>query len=291
MSVDGLKIGAELLSLVLLDQIPKALVTNLVSRTTISDTQVSSLLSAASRIGLKASKDGKPVEAILSLFTQEFNLAELMQKMALAAYYLEKNDPPNAISLLADAQSRLSEASLDGPLAVSNILQSRADALYIQGELNEASKYYEQQLKLISDESCFDYAWAQYRIGLAEEDAALAEQRFSKASKVFAALELFDVLAPCEGERAVALAQLGRKGEFGTIVEWLFSEYFENGREGFGSCCSMASAQLERLLAELENRPLQSIHGLSFPELKDERTSLEQIKSDQGLGESRFFTS
>jgi len=283
-SLDLRALATEIITLIPAKEVPHLLIAKLVASTGLDDeAKVASLMNSAARIGLNALREGTPSESVIELFNQKGALAQLLGAVALAAYYLEKNDWPLTVRSLTEIENVLSKENIQGPLVKGHFLQQKADAEYLHGDLDTARTYYQAHLDLISDGSTFDYAWAQYRIGLTEENLELAEARFENASRVFARLGHFDVLSRCEGERGIALFQLGRREQFVRIVEQIVLEYFEKGNREFGTSCVIALAQANRLLLELESKPLTDmmgepgLDGLSVSELH-RRLSFSELK-------------
>jgi hypothetical protein len=198
---DLFDLGADLLTIIPIQDVPEPLIRKLGTVTNVhDDKRVSKLVSIASKLGLAVAKNGEPIERIIALFNGESALYSLLRKMAEADYLLEKGDIPSTLSRLIEAQDMMLKAKTSGPLSKGRLLQVKADTLYLQDSKDSAKECYEQHLALIVDLRSFDYAWTQYRLGVLEEDWGISEQRLSEASKVFALSKLRDMLARSEGE-------------------------------------------------------------------------------------------
>ena len=267
---DFFDLGADLFAMIPIQDVPEPLIRKLVTVTNVhDDKKVSKLMSIASKVGLAVAKNSEPIEKINSLLNGESALYSLVLKMAETEYLLDKGDTPSSLSRLTEAQDIMLKAKISGPLSNGRLLQLKADTFYLQDSKDSAKKCYQDHLALIDDVGSFDYAWTQYRLGLLEEDWSISERRLSEASKAFASSKLINILARCEGERAIALVKLGRKEEFARIVEWMGTEYYTNGAQEFGPVVTIGLAHLTRLVDEKTGTPPSpSEGGLILPEFE-----------------------
>ncbi|GAI04566.1 unnamed protein product, partial [marine sediment metagenome] len=140
---------------------------------------------------------------------------------------------------------------------VKNIfLQLQSDVYYkLKDDKNAQNSYLKYLEGLGDDTETFDYAWANYRLGLLSKDPAEAEEYFRKSSPIFDLLGYQDLCARSEGERGVALVQLDRPSEFVRVAEWMCRRYYLRNKSNFGPAVTMVMRQLTRLICNLE-RPV-----------------------------------
>jgi len=242
-----------LLSVVSIKQIPRDLLRRIIDYTDLNNKKaVANLMRIALNLGVKADNEKMNPDEVISLFPSDSFISELLQLTFNAQYALQKDNSEVAINFIDQAIALCKKQQL-WDIPVENVIsQLKGDACYKLGK-PEAKNFYLRCIECLGDQiDSFDYAWANYRLGLLSENPKDAEEYFKNSSKTFELLGYDGLLARSEGERGISLVQLERPLEFVRIVEWMCRRYFLRNRAKFAPSITMAMAQLPRLICDIK---------------------------------------
>ncbi len=259
----------DLISQVPIKDIPEDILKKIISFTNINDGKVvANLLAIALHLGVKAGREEASLEEVIALLPSRGPIAEILNIALKAQYYVEKQEP-KSIEFTRQAITLCRKNQLwSGP--VKNILlQLQSDVYYkLEDDKNAQNSYLKYLEGLGDDTETFDYAWANYRLGLLSRDSVEAEKYFRKSSPIFELLGYEDLCARSEGERGVALVQLDRPSEFVRIAEWMCRRYYLRNKSNFGPAVTIVMGHLTRLICNLENRPVPDRDEKIYPEFE-----------------------
>lgn len=245
--------------------IPKDLLKRIVSTTELNDEKcLSDLVNISLTLATNAYLQGVKIEEVTDLLPSDGPIFETLNNIINAQNALLNSKPEKANEFMEEAINLCHQHNFYFKSVESIIQQVKGDIYYNLSIFDKAESSYKQSLKRLGDSTeSFDYAWANYRLGLLSEDPAKANEFFVKSSSAFSKLGYEDMLSKSEGERGVALVQLGRPIEFVLITEWMAQSYYSEGKKSFAPACSIAMAQITRLNCDLEKKPLPE--GKSYP--------------------------
>lgn len=280
----------DLISQVLIKDIPRDILENILNSVNVNDEiVVANFLAIALHLGVKAEREKISLEEVNALLPSRGPIAEILNTALKAQYYVEKQEP-KSIKFTRQAITLCRKNQLwSGP--VKNIfLQLQSDVYYkLKDDKNAQNSYLKYLEGLGDDTETFDYAWANYRLGLLSKDPAEAEEYFRKSSPIFDLLGYQDLCARSEGERGVALVQLDRPSEFVRVAEWMCRRYYLRNKSNFGPAVTMVMRQLTRLICNLENRPVPDRDEKIYPEFeRGFYTRVLDIAKPQGGGTLAF---
>ena len=279
-----------LISQVPIKDIPRDILENILNSVNVNDgIVVANLLAIALHLGVKAEREKISLEEVIVLLPSRGPIAEILNTALKAQYYVEKQEP-KSIKFTRQAITLCRKNQLwSGP--VKNILlRLQSDVYYkLKDDKNAQNSYLKYLEGLGDDTETFDYAWANYRLGLLSKDPAEAEKYFRKSSPIFDLLSYQDLCARSEGERGIALVQLDRPSEFVRVAEWMCRRYYLRNRSNFGPAVTMVMGQLTRLICNLENKPVPDRDEKIYPEFeRGFYTRVLDIAKPQGGGTLAF---
>lgn len=251
------------------------------------------IISIGINIAAKAKIENVSLEEALSLFENDKPIPQLVRLLIEAQYFLEDRPPEEACSKIEEAISFAKEKNIFHKTVENNIVQLKADILYKLKKYPEAKKAYEHNLTGLEDEN-FDYGWANYRLGLLAGDPIEAEKYFVESSRIFNKLRpsFEGFCAKSEGERGIALVQMGKYGDFARIAEWILRRYYIQKQEKFAPVAMIVLAQLTRLIHLIKEEPLTEKDGIVFP--KFERgvyaRVLDEAEPKKNAGMAAFYS-
>jgi tetratricopeptide (TPR) repeat protein len=144
---------------------------------------------------------------------------------------------------------------------LSKLKQIRGDTFYRGKEYDKAILEYQECFSAIQDDpGAFDYAWANYRLGLCFEDDNLAIQHLSVASLCFERLNFLGMQAKSDGERAIALYRKGNVPEAVKILYGIVERYYLGGVKEYSPAATVGLASLTAIEAKLKGEPF--VEGL-----------------------------
>ncbi len=228
---------------------------------------VYSLMSIASTIGFRAKQENLDIDQVIQLFDSNKAISDICKLVFKAQYYLESKKPDLTITCIEEAFIKCDELK-KYPQSIKIVLYLLEGDAYLQiKKEKEAKDSYLKGLIYIGDNiESFDYAWANYRLGLYTNDSKEAITYFKKASASFRALGIEELYARSEGEKSIAYIQNENYPEFIKIIERIYTDYFINDNIAYAPACTIAAAHLARFVSVKTNKPLPEGTGGVYPE-------------------------
>ncbi|MFQ5825584.1 MAG: hypothetical protein ACE5JB_16210, partial [bacterium] len=246
---------------------------------------VANLLAIALHLGVKTGREKVSLEEVLALLPPGGPIAEALNITLRAQYAVQKQDA-KSVEFTQQAITLCQKNQLWSKPVKNILLQLQSDVYYKLNDDKNAQNSYLKYLEYLGDDTeTFDYGWANYRLGLLSNDPAEAEKYFRKSSSIFDLVGYEGLCARSEGERGVAVVQLGRPLEFVRIAEWMCRRYYLRNKSNFGPAVTIIMAQLTRLIYKLENKPVPDSEEKIYP--KFERgvyTGILDTAKPQGSG-------
>lgn len=259
----------DLISQVPIKNIPGDILENILNFVNINDgIVVANLLAIALHLGVKAEREKLSFEEVIALLPSRGPIAEILNTAFKAQYYVEKQEP-KSIELTRLAITLCRKNQLWSKPVKNILLQLQSDVYYKLNDDKNAQNSYLEYLEGLGDNTeTFDYAWANYRLGLLSKDPVKAERYFRKSSPIFDLLGYKDLCARSEGERATALVQLDRTSGFVRIAEWMCRRYYLRNESNFGPAVVVIMGQLTRLICNLENKSVPDTGEKTYPKFE-----------------------
>ncbi len=259
----------DLVSQVPIKDIPRDILESILNSVNISDgIVVANFLAIALHLGLRAEREKINLEEVIALLPSREPIAEILNTALKAQYYVGKEEP-KSIELTRQAITSCRKNQLWSKPVRNILLQLQSDVYYkLSDDKNAQNSYLEYLEDLGDDTETFDYAWANYRLGLLSKDPAKAERYFRESSPIFDLLGYKNLCARSEGERAAALVQLDGSSGFVRIAEWMCRRYYLRNESDFGPAVVVIMGQLTRLLCSLENEPIPGRAGKIYPKFE-----------------------
>jgi len=246
----------DLISQVPIKDIPRDILKNVLNSANVNDgIVVADLLNIALLLGVKADREKVNLEEVIALLPSRGPIAQILN-VAFKAQYSVQKQGQKSIEFTNQAITLCRKNQLWSQPVRNILLLLQSDVYYGLNDDKNAENSYRKYLEGLGDDiETFDYAFANYRLGLLSKNPVEAEKYFRKSSPVFDLLGYEDLYARSEGERGVALVQLGRASEFVRIAEWMCRRYYLRNKSNFGPATAIIIAQLTRLIYSLEKKP------------------------------------
>ncbi|MQY53615.1 MAG: hypothetical protein GH154_04370 [Firmicutes bacterium] len=294
--IDQLHIGdliKILFSLLPIKQIPQGILKKVANSINLSNEKsVADLLAVTLSLSVKAKREKISLEEAIALLPSNTPIGKILHVIFEAQYALEKQESKQALIFIQQAIALCQENRLWTKSVENIIRQLQGDAYYkLEDSENAKDSYLRCLESLGSNIENFDYAWANYRLGLLSADSEKAEKYFRKSSFTFNSLGYENLYARSEGERGAALVQLGRPLEFVRIAEWMCRRYYLSDKVDFGPAVTVILSQLARLTCDLEGKAIPESDGKIC--LKFERGVYEkvlEIAKPQAGGLTAFYS-
>lgn len=251
-----------LFAIVPIKDIPKDLMKQIISSIGVEDeNEMATLVRIILHLAVKAHSEKVSPQVIKQLFGPSNHITEIMCIIFDAQYALDNQENEKAISLIGRALTLLQQRNLCFN-AIKSILQQVEGDAYDRLNLSKKAKdSYLKSMEYADSEVCFEYAWANYKLGLLSEDPTEAKDYFRKSSLSFKSLRYENYCARSEGERGVALMQLGCPLEFARIAEYLIRGYYLDNKQKYAPVVTVITSQLARLVYTLQNKPVPKIEN------------------------------
>lgn len=184
------------------------------------------------------------------------SLFDLLKKFAYAQYHLERGERLRATRYCEEIAQLIRQLKVQSSRVLSKMKQLRGDIFYRDKEYDKAILEYQECLSVIQDNpGSFDYAWANYRIGLCFEDNDLAIRHLSVAGACFGQLGFLTMQAKCDGEHAVAVYRKGNIKEAVKILYGIVERYYFGRVREYSSATTVGLASLMAIEAKLKGEP------------------------------------
>lgn len=259
----------DLISQVPIKDIPRDILENILNSVNVNDgIVVANFLAIVLHLGVRAEREKISLEEVIALLPSRGPIAEILNTAFKAQYSVEKQEP-KSIEFTRQAITLCQKNQLWSKPVKNILLQLQSDVYYkLEDDKNAQNSYLKYLEGLGDDTETFDYAWANYRLGLLSKDPAKAEKYFRESSPVFDLLGYEDLCARSEGERGVALVQLDRPSEFVRVAEWMCRRYHLRKKSNCGPAVIVIMGQLTRLIYNLENEPVPDEDGKICPKFE-----------------------
>ncbi len=284
----------ETVSVVSIKQIPSTLIEKIINCADLhSEQDIANLIIIASHFGTKIDKEEISLDKFVNLLPQENPISKIVENIIRAQYAFQKQNLEESLKYLDMAISLCKQDRLWSKLVKSSISQMQGDAYYLMHDNRNAKKAYLKFLRYLprNTKREFIYGWSNYRVGLLSDNAKKAVAYFKKSSIIFNQFKYEDLCARSEGERGVALIQLGEQYKFIRIVEWMAKQYFLRKRMNIGPAVMVGLAQLIRIQSILNNTPLIESDEKVYPEFNRRVYAGVSIEAKpQGSGIIAFYS-
>lgn len=228
---------------------------------------LASLMTIATMFGVKAQQEKVSVDDALRMVDSDKSISQIMKNVLEAQYYLENKNPNLTLKVVSKAFDSIRETGLTQKTLELTLYTLEGDAYYNLTQYREAKASY---LKAVvngeKNQKILDYGWASYRLGLLSEKPEEAKEYFETASIVFNTLNLDELYARAQGEKAITFVQLKEYPKFLEIAEKICVEYFLKNNSSFAPVCAIILSHLTRFICLLENRPVPESEGMVWPE-------------------------
>lgn len=251
-------------------QMPKNSIREFIGKADLKNEKILiNLLNMALALGGKAYNEKIDIVEINAFLPSGKAITEILQKTIQAQYNLQKEEPRMGLTFIQQAIILCQKYGF-WSRPVENIFSLvRGDTCYKMKSNKNAKISYLRSIKCLGDNiKTFNFAWANYRLGLLSDIPIEAERYFGKASPVFDMLKCDEYCGRSEGERGVALVELRRPLEFIKIAEWMYRRYYLHNKTKLGPAVTIAISQITRLRLSIEKEPLPEEKGKLFPEFK-----------------------
>lgn len=256
-----------LISMLPIKDIPKNILKDIInSSDTNNEKEIANLIGLALNLGVKAEQERVSVQEVIALLPSSGSIAEILHITIRAQYTLQKEKLKTALKFIRRVIILCQKNHLWFK-SVENILrQVQGDIYYKLSKSGKAKTCYLKSIQCLKNNiESFNYAWANYRLGLLSKNPIEAEKYFKKSGFTFNFLGYEDLCARSHGERAVTLVQLDRPLEFVRIAEWMCRRYYLRKKSKFAPAVTIVMTHLLRLSCKLENRSLPNDDKKLYP--------------------------
>lgn len=250
-------------------------------------------------LGFKACKEKN--RSVLNIILNNENLKYLPLRcmflnVAYATYELESNNPAECINIIEEILKSISLLKVESNKIMVKIHQMRGDAFFNIRNREKAFKEYNNSLVFITETTkSFDYAWANYRMGICASDIDDSITFFTNASNGFNDIEMLDFKARSDGECAVSHYQKGEIEKAFSIIVDLANGYYLEGIEEYGPAIAIGLATSNRLISELKKELIDesSSPDKVGPKLEREVFAkvLDEVKPEAGICTAYYIIS
>ena len=260
----------DLISVIPIKDLPKDVLKKIIYQTDINDDEaIANLLKIVSSLGIKGNQEGVGIEELESLFPSENALGRVLCLVLKAQYLLDKQKGEDSLKLVQQAIELCQKNSLLFDAVESELKQLEADVYYKLNDSEQAGSCYLRCLECMgSSKNTFDYAWANYRLGLLSDDLTEAENYLAISSSTFDAVKYDGLCAKNEGERGVVLVKLGRFVEFVRVAEWMARRYYLRNKSSYAPSITIMMAHLARLTWDIKKESIPEARGATCPEFR-----------------------
>jgi hypothetical protein len=254
-----------------LKKIPPNLIKKIIDSADLnSEKDIANLIFIASHLGIHIDKENMNIEEFVKLLPSDNPISEILQNIIKSQYAFQKQNSKESLKYLNISISLCKEKKLWNKSVKSFISQMQGDAYSMLHDNRNAKKAYLKYLRYFHKcyKKDFIYGYVNYRLGLLSNNSKKAANYFKKSSIIFNRYRYEDLCARSEGERGVAFVQLAQPYKFVRIAEWMIKRYFLRNRLKVGPAVSIALAQLIRIQANLERKPLIENKNKIYPKFE-----------------------
>lgn len=248
-------------------------------------------------MGVIAVKENKSdlFNEILSKMTCDTPLWTILKNIATAEFALSSKKQNDCIEMTDQLIKLMDSLGDHSKRLEARIYLTRGDAHFQLPDYQAAFRAYDKVFKITDMKESFGSAWANYRMGLCENDELRAIEYLNLSSILFNNIGYDNLKAQSDAEKAVLLYKLGRLTEAVEIFDALAEGYFLKKIERYAPIVAVGLSAMTRLRYELtgEEFDLKSGNERVWPKLERRIFSgiADEAKPEAGICSAYFIIS
>ena len=278
-----------------LSSFPSDLIKKMIISTSLDDELILGELAVCfCSMGLIAAKESNHelMRDTLSKMRSAAPLWSLFEKIAVAEFALNSKKASDCVKITDELIQLVASVGTHSDRLQARIYLTRGDAYYRMPNYDAAFDAYNRVSELlVNSAESFEFAWANYRMGLCANDDSRAIEYLNVSSRLFGNMGYDNLKGHSEAEKAALFYKLGRLEEAVKIVDELAEGYYVKKINKYAPVVTVGLAALTRLQYELRGEPCEAKLGYVLPKFERRMFSdiSDQAKPEAGVCSAYFI--